>query len=51
MSKRRHERKQGGPYTALPKAITGALLAWRTMSFGARLLYTALRGSGCATIA
>jgi hypothetical protein len=43
MSKRRHERKQGGPYTALPKAITGAS-AWRTMSFGARLLYTALRG-------
>jgi hypothetical protein len=36
-------RKKEGPYTALPKAITGSL-AWRTMSFGARLLYIELRG-------
>jgi hypothetical protein len=44
MSKRQQRtRGKDGPYTALPKAITGAP-AWRTMSFGARLLYIALRG-------
>jgi hypothetical protein len=39
----KRQRKKEGPYTALPKAITGSL-AWRTMSLGARLLYIELRG-------